>query len=173
MQEQVHTNTEVLTREWVVAPVTEVLLPKVVADEPLELVAITEVGQMERLELIACVTSIFGAPPAYVKPVERFGRIVTVSTEPAHAPGDPFLPIPLAEMSASFWEGYRRWFRALSNYLRYAPNPFGDTKRKSELLCSVARRYGEELAGMVQLSEAENRYFRLRITAALMGDAAG
>ncbi|MBM4466509.1 MAG: hypothetical protein FJ014_13300 [Chloroflexi bacterium] len=127
---------------------------------------------MERLELIERLTYIFDGPPAYVEPIERCGCIVTVSTEPAHHRGDPYLPIPLVELPARFWGSYQQWFQALKRYLDYQPNPFGGTVNKRGQLCTVARQYGEGLANELRLSTAENRYFRLRITAALMGDTA-
>jgi len=122
---------------------------------------------LERLELIDRLIAIFGVPPAYVKPMERFGCVVVVATEPRHAPGDPLLPIPLVEMPAGFWRTYRHWVEALTRYLRYQPDPFGGTD-KSGQLCNVARHRGSELVGTFG-DRVERRYFALRVTAALMG----
>ena len=160
MRAKRNVRVSVLEQTWIVTPEQP-------PAESLELEAISEVAPLERPELIARLTDIFGVPPAYVKPVERYGCVVVVATEPRHAPGDPLLPIPLVEMPSLFWRTYRHWVEALTRYLRYQPNPFCGTD-KSGQLCNVARHRGSEVVRAFG-DRVENHYFALRVTAALTG----
>jgi hypothetical protein len=104
-----------------------------------------------------------------MRPVEQFGRLVTVAILPKKVILDPVLPFPLVEMPRFFWRDYAIYVGYLMSFFK-AHNEYW----RARSMDSAGEIFDDLVKGAVGvLHPDELGYFKARLLAAWAGDIAG
>lgn len=140
---------------------------------PQQVTPLTVLPTEVRTCCLALASQVLQAPIQTMRPIEQFGRIVTVAIDPVSLPEiiflDPVLPFPLVGMPRLFWSEYALYVGYLTSFLA-ASNDYWrqvqieDARDSFDNLMQMAARV---------LRTSELGYFKARLLAAWAGDIAG